>query len=770
VNVARPQGAAAFSQFVVKVHSRCNLACDHCYVYEHPDQSWRSRPVVMSESTMRAAAHRIGRHAATHALPVVHVVLHGGEPLLAGRPRIAALAGFFRETMPAGTEVRFGMQTNGILLDEAWCEVLVTEGIRVGVSIDGDQAANDRHRRYLNGRGSYAEVVAAIRLLGQPRHRAAFAGLLCTIDVHNDPVATYEALLALDPPTIDFLLPHATWDHPPLRPGPDATPYAGWLLAIHERWQRDGRPVPIRTFDALHNLAAGGGTLTEALGLDDVDLMVIETDGAIEQVDSLKTAYDGAPATGYRVQDHDIDEAARHPGFAARRGGRRQLCATCRACPVVDLCGGGMYAHRYRSGTGFDNPSVYCADLLRLAGDVRERQGRPGPGPAVHTLAGDLFDALARGGGSPEAIAALGDAQRSLRRSRLAAAVNHASAPQARAAWEALCDLDDVAPDAVDRVVGQPFVGIALERLASDPRALAYLSGAALAAAVIGRRSLRAEVATVEAGLVLPSLGVVRPPTGDRVVIEVDQSGVLALDGRVLDLDGPEDDRRWLPLRTLRIGDAPLVLDDLDPFRGCFGRPAADRLDDGRFEEWRTATQLAGKAIERDLAVHRPAIAALRSVTPLAAGQDDASGTHRLAYGAIGIAAPADPGRFTDVLTEAVVHEIQHVKMGSVLDLFELLDPRDERRFPVGWRADPRPLEGVLQGAYAHLAVTELWRIRAEYAPGNAAERTATITHARLQRQTGEAIDLLLGSGSLTALGQRWIEQMRETVVCGTSA
>ena len=31
-------------QFLLKVHSRCNLACDYCYVYQHADQSWRTRP------------------------------------------------------------------------------------------------------------------------------------------------------------------------------------------------------------------------------------------------------------------------------------------------------------------------------------------------------------------------------------------------------------------------------------------------------------------------------------------------------------------------------------------------------------------------------------------------------------------------------------------------------------------------------------------------------------------------------------------------------
>ncbi|MGH8573602.1 MAG: FxsB family cyclophane-forming radical SAM/SPASM peptide maturase, partial [Gammaproteobacteria bacterium] len=35
-------------QFVLKVYSRCNLACDYCYVYQMADQTWRDRPLVMS--------------------------------------------------------------------------------------------------------------------------------------------------------------------------------------------------------------------------------------------------------------------------------------------------------------------------------------------------------------------------------------------------------------------------------------------------------------------------------------------------------------------------------------------------------------------------------------------------------------------------------------------------------------------------------------------------------------------------------------------------
>jgi uncharacterized protein len=70
--------------FVLKVHSRCDLACDHCYVYEAADQSWRGRPKAISDDVLRRTSGRIAEHATRHGLARVQVVLHGGEPLLAG--------------------------------------------------------------------------------------------------------------------------------------------------------------------------------------------------------------------------------------------------------------------------------------------------------------------------------------------------------------------------------------------------------------------------------------------------------------------------------------------------------------------------------------------------------------------------------------------------------------------------------------------------------------------------------------------------------------
>ena len=151
------------------------------------------------------------------------------------------------------------IHTNGVRLDEELCELFLAERVLVGISLDGDRSANDLHRRYANGRSSYDQVLRAVALLRQERYREIYAGLLATVDIRSDPVAVYRALAELEPPNLDFLLPHGTWDSPPPGAGePGVTHYADWLIAVFGEWTRDGRRVPIRMFESIIATSHGG--------------------------------------------------------------------------------------------------------------------------------------------------------------------------------------------------------------------------------------------------------------------------------------------------------------------------------------------------------------------------------------------------------------------------------------------------------------------------------------------------------------------------------
>jgi uncharacterized protein len=375
-----------FRQFVLKVHSRCNLACDHCYVYEAVDQGWRDQPMTMSSQTVKATAQTIATYAERHQLPAVEVVLHGGEPLLLGCEGLRRLIGELKATIEPTTRLTLTLQTNGVQLDRDFADLFLAEGVRVGISLDGGQAANDLHRRFRHGGSSYEPVVRAVKLLGSDHYRPIFAGLLCTVDLRNDPQTVFTDLATLEPPRIDLLLPHATWEHPPPQAVAGQALYGQWLCTVFDTWFDAPPKVGVRIFEELVNALLGGASRSEAVGLAAPESLVIETDGSLEQTDALKVAFPGAAATGYNVFDHGLDDVLRDPGAFGSLTPFDELSPICQSCPVVSTCGGGLYPHRYRPDSGFANPSIYCADLKKLIYHIDARLRRE---PEVaHLLSG----------------------------------------------------------------------------------------------------------------------------------------------------------------------------------------------------------------------------------------------------------------------------------------------------------------------------------------------------------------------------------------------
>lgn len=358
---------APFRQFILKVHSRCNLACSYCYVYELEDQAWRHLPMSMDSSTAAKVVERIAEHAARHKLDSVDVIVHGGEPLLAGEAWLANLVASLRARVPA--QVNVAVQTNGTLLSRPMLEALSRLDVSIGVSLDGDSEATGRNRSYRNGRNSFDAVARGLLLLGSPEFRDCYSGILCVIDTRNDPIATYEALLKFSPPALDLLLPHANWSSPPPGGG-----YADWLISVFDRWYSAPRQeTQIRLFRELIQLIFGQPGAVEGLGITQSTVAVVDTDGSIKQLDSLSSAYPGAADTGLDVLSNSFDDALDHPTTVARQMGAAALSPDCLDCPVLEICGGGLYPHRYRAGVGFRNRSVYCDDLLKLITHVRDR-------------------------------------------------------------------------------------------------------------------------------------------------------------------------------------------------------------------------------------------------------------------------------------------------------------------------------------------------------------------------------------------------------------
>ncbi|GAA2232720.1 hypothetical protein GCM10010232_19400 [Streptomyces amakusaensis] len=752
-----------FREIVLKVHSRCDLACDHCYIYEHADHSWRNRPKAISDEAISWTALRLAEHAKSHALPSVSVILHGGEPLLAGPGRLRRVCEELTAALDGVAELDLRIHTNGLQLSPRYLDLFDEFGVKVGISLDGDRAANDRHRRFADGRTSHPLVLRAVELLRQERYRHLYLGLLCTVDIANDPVAVYDALAELAPPRVDFLLPHATWESPPPRPDGSPTAYADWLLTVFDRWDERGRTIPVRLFESVLSTLTGGPGLTESLGLAPTDLVVVETDGALEQVDSLKSAYDGAAATGFDVFTHPFDLVAGHPGVRARQLELAGVGETCRTCPVVRSCGGGLYAHRYSAHREFDNTSVYCGDLEALVRGIEARDAEALT-PAAVT--------------DPAALAAEHQNLTLTLLASLHRELDGRGGEEWDRAWRLALALDPGGP-ALDALLSHPYTHTWLRRTltglaAGHPGATAEALRlpAHLAAALItaGDPADPADPAVpvpvpvpYEDGLLeLPALGTLRLfPPGPRsrgealVTAEADGFTVTAEGRGPLRVAPGVETADWRPVRVIGGGGGgdgdgggvpPLRLDDLDPCRDCFDAPALPRLDPAEADRW--DRRLTGAwALLRTAAPARAAelAGALTTLTPLAPGGTPVfgrpatrePGVRGHGYGALGIALPATDRE----LAIALLGAFGRARLNALLEVADLYAQDGWWRHPAPWQEGEVPVSELLAGVCERVAL-------APFDPEGA-------------HQAAQGLKILEGAPEPTVAGRRLLAELR---------
>jgi uncharacterized protein len=220
----------------------------------------------------------------------------------------------------------------------------------------------------------------------------------------------------------------------------------------------------------------------------------------------------------------------------------------------------------------------------------------------------------------------------------------------------------------------------------------------------------------------------------------------------------------WQPVRLLRAPGLCVVLEDTDPYRDCQQWPATPRLDDAEFARWQALFQEAWQEIERDHGAYGAAIAGgLTSLVPLTSIPDgrNISAASRHAPGAVGVAWPAGPS----TLALLLICGFQQVKLGAVLDLYDLYDSADNRLFASPWGHEGKQhLADLFRDSYVHLAGSAYWRIRQRHATGADAE-SARQHFARWRADTAEAIETVVDSGSLTPLGTSFVSEMRQAAL-----
>jgi len=355
------QASHEFQVFAKPVGANCNLACHYCYYLDKQGLYPNLDVCLMTEDVLE---EYIRQHIAAASGRTISFSWHGGEPTLAGLEYFQQIVALQQLHRPPGKRITNGMQTNGVLLDVAWCRFLAREGFGVGLSIDGPAEIHDSRRVDRGGGPTHARAMRAYELL---RHHGVPCDLLCV--VHNGnvrrPREVYRFFREIGARYIGFL---PVVEPLPARHGgvsPHTVPaseYGRFLTVIFDEWlRRDTDRIRVQIFEEAARTVRGEEhalcIFRETCG----DVPVVEHNGDFYCCDHYVDA-EHRLGNITRTPLVDLLESTQQTSFGAAK--RNGLPEYCRRCEVLPMCNGGCPKDRFlRTPDGEPGLNYLCAGL-----------------------------------------------------------------------------------------------------------------------------------------------------------------------------------------------------------------------------------------------------------------------------------------------------------------------------------------------------------------------------------------------------------------------
>lgn len=143
---------------VIQPTSFCNLNCDYCYLPDRHLKNTLSLDLIEPIFKSIFASPFLGEH--------FTVCWHAGEPLAVPisfyDSALEIISSVEKKYNTKQCFVKHSIQTNGTLINQAWCDRFQKHQIAVGISIDGPAFIHDAHRQTRQGLGSHASTMRGI--------------------------------------------------------------------------------------------------------------------------------------------------------------------------------------------------------------------------------------------------------------------------------------------------------------------------------------------------------------------------------------------------------------------------------------------------------------------------------------------------------------------------------------------------------------------------------------------------------------------------------
>lgn len=347
--------------------SLCNLRCRYCFYAEVSD----SREVRSFGVMEQSVAVRMIRNVFTGLTQgdTVSFAFQGGEPTLAGLDFFRFFTDEVKKVCGA-VRVSYALQTNGILLDDKWCEFLKERRFLVGLSLDILPELHNANRLNPQKQGTYSQVRDAKALL--EKHGVDYNILtVLTNSLARHPRQVWDALCAQNIQYVQFIpcLGELEGGTSPFALTPAR--FASFYTQLFRLWAADfehGKYRSVKLFDDLIHLLAFGSRNACGITGQCMPQIVAEADGSVYPCDFY--AMDE-----YRVgnlAESTIEEIYTQPGMAAFRNRPTTGLNLCTACQYRGICGGGCPRMR-REVCGIQS-AKQCGYQLFLDSCVKQMQ------------------------------------------------------------------------------------------------------------------------------------------------------------------------------------------------------------------------------------------------------------------------------------------------------------------------------------------------------------------------------------------------------------
>jgi uncharacterized protein len=370
--VAHPGRASPLELVMIQATPFCNIDCSYCYLPNRSKKGQFSLELLDPLFTKLSQSGLLGES--------VSVVWHAGEPLVLPPAYYREAIERIRRLVDGKCRATHFIQTNGTLVTEAYCELITSKGIQIGLSIDGPAHIHNQNRVTRNKTGTHEQVMAGVRLLQKNGIGFTVIAVLTAYSL-DYPDEIYDFFRHLGVREVGFNVDEVDGINARSSLGDAGMEerFPAFMRRILRRMIEDKMALTVRELTQALALVSGSLIGRSVLSSEANPFSILSCDMNGDLFTFSPELLDISPADGSdfcigNIRTIDFESIFDDPRFSSVNAEVQADIALCReSCSYFPTCGGGAPANKLgENGTFASTETMFCRYKKKIIVDVVE--------------------------------------------------------------------------------------------------------------------------------------------------------------------------------------------------------------------------------------------------------------------------------------------------------------------------------------------------------------------------------------------------------------